>query len=356
MSGGVDSAVAAFLLKEQGYDVAGITFWLWGYPGGPETGPYNGCCAIDVAGLAAKQIGIPHEWVDESQRFKKWIVDPFTEAYLAGRTPNPCVRCNRHIRFGLMLEHARKMGFDYLATGHHARVERAGSTYYLKKGVDEVKDQSYVLYTLTQDQLADVLFPIGDYTKEEVRRIAEEQGLISAREPESQDLCFINGDYHSTLREMANGQIRRGEIVDLDGNVIGEHEGVPFYTIGQRRGLGVGVSIGSGRRTYVVELDPERNRVVVGGEQDLYATGLIVSEPSFVYVNRLDEPQSVTAKIRYRSPEVGATLRPHEDDQVEVIFNKPQRAVTPGQVAVFYQGDRVFGGGIIRLKVKKLKS
>ena len=345
MSGGVDSSVAALLLKERGYEVVGVTLNLWSYEGRSE--PYNECCSLEVS-VVAQQLGIEHHFLDGGQAFKQHVVDYFIRGYLSGRTPSPCMRCNRFIRFPILLEHARKLGCDYLATGHHARVERQNGVFYLKKGRDSFKDQSYFLFHLTQDALKRLLLPIGDYLKEEIWEIARRHNLVSARKPESQDLCFLpQGNYRAYLKARTNGHIREGEIVDLAGNVLGRHQGLPFYTIGQRSGLGVA----TGKRVYVVALDPHHNRVIVGGEEHLTSYGLIASEVSFVYQPKLEAPENVEIKIRYRSQPVEATITPLDDSQAEVHFKCPQKAVTPGQAVVFYKGDVVFGGGIIEAAV-----
>jgi len=341
MSGGVDSSVAALLLKQRGYEVIGVTLNLWSYEGRLE--PYNECCSLEVR-VVAQQLGIEHHFLDLGIPFKQYVVDRFVEEYLSGRTPSPCMRCNRFIRFPFLLEHARELGCDYLATGHHARVERENSVFYLKKGRDNFKDQSYFLFHLTQRELCQLLLPIGDYQKEQIWEIARQHNLISARKPESQDLCFLpQGDYRGYLKARTNGHIREGEIVDLESKVLGCHKGLPFYTIGQRSGLG----IATGKRVYVVGLDVQRNRVIVGEEEHLISQGLIASEVSLVYQSKLDETEEVEAKIRYRSQPVEATITPLEDGKVEVRFKRPQKAVTPGQAVVFYKGDTVFGGGII---------
>jgi tRNA-specific 2-thiouridylase len=344
MSGGVDSSVAALLLKEQGYEVVGATLNLWSYDGREE--PYNGCCSLEVK-LIAQQLGIEHHFVDEGRTFKERVIEPFVAEYLAGYTPSPCGRCNRWVRFPKLLELADRLECDYLATGHHARIRCEDGVYYLLQGRDPLKDQSYFLYGLTQEQLARLLFPIGEYEKREVWEIAKEHGLVSARKPESQDLCFLpGGDRRGFLKAQANGQLKPGEIVDLEGRVLGRHEGLAFYTVGQRRGLG----IAAGQKLYVVALDPLNNRVIVGPEEALYAEGLIAEDVHFIY-----EPEElkregsarVKVKIRYRSPFVLATLERMTPGRVQVCFDEPQRAVAPGQLAVFYQGEKVLGGGTI---------
>lgn len=341
MSGGVDSSVAALLLKEWGYEVIGVTLNLWSYAEWLE--PYNECCSLEVSAVT-KQLGIAHHFLDYGALFKEKVVNSFIAEYLRGRTPNPCIWCNQCIRFPLLLEEAERLGCDYLATGHHARIEKQDGRYYLKRGKDSRKDQSYFLYGLTQRELPRLLFPIGDYRKEEVQEIAEGNRLVAIRKRESQDLCFApDGDYRRFLTQIPRYGIKKGEIVDLEGNVLGEHRGLPFYTIGQRRGLG----LGSGAKAYVVKLEPKSNRVIVGGEEDLYAEGLIATDTNFIYIGSLKEPEQVEVKVRYRSRAVEAVVKPVDSHEVEVSFAEPQRAITPGQAAVFYKGDLVFGGGTI---------
>ena len=350
MSGGVDSSVAALLLKEQGYEVIGATLNLWSYEGRQE--PYNGCCSLEVK-LVAKQLGIEHHFVDAGRAFFEGVVEPFVEEYARGRTPSPCGRCNRLVRIPKLLELADELGCDHLATGHHARVRRdpGSKTFYLLKGRDALKDQSYFLYGLTQEQLSRLLLPIGEHEKAEIKRIAEAHGLVAARKPESQDLCFLpRGDLQGFLKARLNGGLKPGEIVDLEGRVLGRHQGLAFYTIGQRRGLGISAK----ERLYVVALDVERNRVIVGPEEALYAEGLIAEEVHLIYepeALRAEGRVRVEVKVRYRGPAVPATLERLNVSRVRVLFDAPQRAVTPGQLAVFYQGERVLGGGPIEAPI-----
>ena len=339
MSGGVDSTVAALLLRRQGYEVVGITLNLWSYAGRQES--YNDCCSLAVVGVA-HELGIEHHFADHGREFKEQVVDHFVREYAHGRTPNPCTRCNALIRFPALLREAERLGCDYIATGHHARIVREDGRCYLLRGRDPVKDQSYFLYGLTQRELCRALLPVGELTKREIYKIAREHGLRAAERPESQDLCFIpDGDYRRFLS--AQLKIEPGEIVDTRGRVLGEHQGLPFYTIGQRHGLG----LRTGERLYVVALDPERNRVIVGPEEELYATGLIAKEVNWPAGPPAEAELEVEAKIRYRSPLVRARLRLLLDNKVEIRFAERQRAVTPGQIAVFYQGERLIGGGVI---------
>jgi tRNA-specific 2-thiouridylase len=368
MSGGVDSSVAALLLKQQGYEVIGVTLNLWSYEDRQE--PYNECCSLEVRAVA-QQLGIEHHFVDAGKEFKERVVDVFLAEHAQGRTPSPCGRCNRLVRFPILLELADRFGCDFLATGHHARIAVEDGIYYLLTSKDPLKDQSYFLYGLTQEQLKRILFPVGDLLKSEVWQIAKAHNLVSARKPESMDLCFIpKGDYRAYLRAHLDGLVQPGEIVDTSGRVVGRHEGLAFYTIGQRHGLGVAL----GERVYVVGFDYEKNRLIVGDERALLSEGLIATDVNFIYSPSPLSPLSlegrgdggeggegsrevrgipITVKIRYRSPRVPATLKLLDDGRVCVLFAQPQRAVTPGQIAVFYEGERVLGGGVIERALRQ---
>jgi tRNA-specific 2-thiouridylase len=368
MSGGVDSSVAALLLKQQGYEVIGVTLNLWSYEDRQE--PYNECCSLEVRAVA-QQLGIEHHFIDAGKEFKERVVDVFLAEHAQGRTPSPCGRCNRLVRFPILLELADRFGCDFLATGHHARIAVEDGIYYLLTSKDPLKDQSYFLYGLTQEQLKRILFPVGDLLKSEVWQIAKAHNLVSARKPESMDLCFIpKGDYRAYLRAHLDGLVQPGEIVDTSGRVVGRHEGLAFYTIGQRHGLGVAL----GERVYVVGFDYENNRLIVGDERALLSEGLIATDVNFIYSPSPLSPLSlegrgdggeggegsrevrgipITVKIRYRSPRVPATLKLLDDGRVCVLFAQPQRAVTPGQIAVFYEGERVLGGGVIERALRQ---
>jgi tRNA-specific 2-thiouridylase len=368
MSGGVDSSVAALLLKQQGYEVIGVTLNLWSYEDRQE--PYNECCSLEVRAVA-QQLGIEHHFVDAGKEFKERVVDAFLAEHAQGRTPSPCGRCNRLVRFPILLELADRFSCDFLATGHHARIAVEDGIYYLLTSKDPLKDQSYFLYGLTQEQLKRILFPVGDLLKSEVWQIAKAHNLVSARKPESMDLCFIpKGDYRAYLRAHLDGLVQPGEIVDTSGRVVGRHEGLAFYTIGQRHGLGVAL----GERVYVVGFDYENNRLIVGDERALLSKGLIATDVNFIYSPSPLSPLSlegrgdggeggegsrevrgipITVKIRYRSPRVPATLKLLDDGRVCVLFAQPQRAVTPGQIAVFYEGERVLGGGVIERALRQ---
>lgn len=339
MSGGTDSSVAALLLKEQGHEVLGVTLNLWSYAGRLE--PYNNCCSLEVAAVA-KQLGIEHHFLDYGELFKREVVERTVREYLRGRTPNPCIWCNALVRFPALLAEAERLGCDYLISGHHARIIEEDGSFHLLRGRDPEKDQSYFLYRLGQRELAKLLFPIGDYLKKEVFKLAGEAKLL-IKPRESQDLCFVpSGDYGRFVIENTPNGIRPGEIVDSAGRVLGNHQGLPLYTIGQRRGLGLAAS----ERLYVVALDPHNNRVIVGPEEWLYCSGLIASQVNWI-AERPATGEEVQAKIRYRSSPVPARVTPTDKDRMKIIFGQPQRAITPGQAVVFYRGDWVLGGGVI---------
>ena len=342
LSGGVDSTVAAFLLKQQGYDVAGITFWLWSSPGTPDRAGESKCCSLDAATTAAREIGIPHEIVDASDGFRRLVIDDFVDRTLRGETPNPCGRCNRYVRFGLALDYAEHHGYDRVATGHHVRCRReADGIVSLRTGVDPDKDQTYFLYGLTQFELDRLLFPVGEMTKRKVYAVARAHALTCAERPESQDLCFAAAGQTSFLFPQAD--VRPGPILDPTGRRIGTHEGLPRYTIGQRRGLGVP----SGRPLYVIEIDPRRNVLVVGEEDLLFGSELDAIDANYLAGTAPAEGARLSVKIRYRSPAAEATVFPRSGGRFHVAFDAPQRAITPGQLAVLYDGDRLLGGGTI---------
>ncbi len=348
MSGGVDSSVAAALLTEQGYNCIGVMMRLWAETG-PGQGSANKCCSLESvndARLVADKLGIPFYLINVEQPFKQHVVDFFIRGYGSGVTPNPCIECNRHIRFDYLLNYARKLGADFLATGHYARLRHLpDGTVQLLKAVDEQKDQSYVLSVMGQSELGSVVFPIGGYTKSEVRRMAAERGLPMASKHDSMDLCFIaDDDYRRFLRDWAVEAMRPGPILDRSGRLWGEHAGLPGYTIGQRKGLGIS---GTVEPLFVLELDYERNTLVVGNADELGRDRFIVERMNWTF----DEPSASGAaaqcKIRYKARAVDCTLHPLRDDVVEVRLVEAARDVTPGQGAVFYDGDVVLGGGII---------
>jgi tRNA-specific 2-thiouridylase len=340
MSGGVDSSVAAALLVEEGFDVIGVMMRLWA-----ET--ENRCCApeaVDDARRVAAQLDIPFYLVNYEDEFRTCVVDYFIAEYSQGRTPNPCLACNRHIRFGRLLRHARALDAQYLATGHYAQVDQVDGTYRLRKGFDPQKDQSYVLYMLGQDELARVLFPVGGYTKAQVREMARERGLPIADKDESMEICFVtDDDYRRFLREHAPEAVRPGPILDTAGEEIGQHKGLPFYTVGQRRGLGIAAP----EALYVIRLDVEHNALIVGTARELGQRTLLADRVNYVDGGPPSGPTRVQAKIRYRALLADATWAPLAGGQARIEFDAPLRDITPGQAVVAYQGDVVLGGGTI---------
>jgi tRNA-specific 2-thiouridylase len=336
MSGGVDSSVSAALLLRQGMSVEGVTMKLTA----------GICCDIASAQAVCDHLGIPHRLIDAQTEFSQSIIQDFISEYRHGRTPNPCIKCNDLVKFQMLLDYARSNGFDHLATGHYARIERDQSAprFLLKKGTDAGKDQSYFLYRLTQQQMNHILFPLGDMRKTEVRRIAREDGLPAAERPESQEICFVPGnDYRSFLKEQAPETLCPGDIIMTDGTAVGRHDGIAFFTVGQRRKLGVA----AGERLYVIRVEPETHRVVLGKQSDLQTREFLVSDTNLIAVPELDEMMNVTVKVRYRSPFAPAAIEPSAQGTVRVRFERPVPGVCPGQAAVFYQNDSVIGGGVI---------
>ena len=335
MSGGVDSTVAAMLALGDGLDCTGATMTLHSVGNSGETD----------ARAAAQRLGIPFLVFDFSDCFAARVIERFISVYREGRTPNPCVDCNKHIKFGLFLEKAIELGKDCIVTGHYARTERDGSgRYLLKKAADLSKDQSYVLYTLSQEQLARTRFPVGSLSKTEVREYASRAGIIDADKRESQDLCFVpDGDYAKFIGEYTGQKPRKGRFVDAGGNDLGENNGIVHYTIGQRRGLGLSMP----HPPYVLELRPDDNTVVVGKDEMLYSRTLYAGNINFIPFDKLETPIRAHVKIRYRHTEQPATVSQTDDDVLRIEFDKPQRAITKGQAAVIYDGDVVLGGGTI---------
>ena len=348
MSGGVDSSVAAALLVEQGFEVIGIMARLWAErPAFGSNESANRCCtpgAVDDARRVASVLGIPFYLLNLEAEFKACVVDPFVSEYACGRTPNPCIVCNSEIRFGRLMQHAMALGAGYLATGHYARVEQVAGRFHLRKGIDAQKDQSYVLYTLGQEELGRVLFPLGHLTKGEVREIARRRQLPVADRAESMDLCFVrDGDCHRFLRENSPDAVHPGPILDTTGHEIGRHQGLAFFTVGQRRGIGLAAS----NPLYVIRLEPARNAVIVGPAEALGRQSLVVDDVHYPEGQSPEGPRRVTVKIRYRAVPAPATWTDTGDRTAQLQFDQPLRDISPGQSAVAYCGDIVFGGGII---------
>ena len=344
MSGGVDSSVAALLLQQQGYDVVGVTMKLYSLDHADLPDYYRGCCTVDDvedARMVCHRLGVPHYVMNVQREFQDFVIDYFCSEYQKGRTPHPCIACNDKIKFNFLAHRAQVLGADLVATGHYARIEQSSGRWSLKKGLDGSKDQSYVLYGMGQDELAHTLMPVGAYSKPQIRQFALDADFPNAEKPDSQDICFIPfGDYKAFLKERITTQA--GQIVDSEGNVLGGHEGIEMFTVGQRRGLG----LSGGAPRYVVRLEPETNTVVVGSEAELYRQEFLVSRVNYVSGLPPEQPTRIGVKIRYKFEEAPATLSASAGSIV-VRFDQPQRAVTPGQAAVFYQGDTVLGGGII---------
>lgn len=347
MSGGVDSSVAAALMLDAGYEVVGVTLKQWVLPCGDL--PTAGCCTVtdfNDARRVAEMLGIEYAVLDYIDAFTEAVVEPFGEQYLAGRTPNPCIECNRTVRFSALLDQTKEFNADVLVTGHHARVAEVDGMWRLLRAVDGTKDQSYVLHMLGQDELSRIRLPIGEMTKAEVRKRAAAMGMPTAEKPDSQDICFVpSGDYRDFLAGRFPETAMPGPIVGTDGTVLGEHDGIARFTIGQRKGLGIAV----GEARYVIDIDPSDRRVVVGTHDDLLRTGCTVSNVTWVSGEPPNDPR-VTVKVRYRTPDVPASLSP-TGDEWDVWFSEPQPAPAPGQSAVFYEGETVLGGGIIERAV-----
>ena len=346
MSGGVDSSVTAKLLTDEGFACVGCTMKLYdnedaGVPKG------HTCCSLDDvedARSVAYQLGMPYYVFNLKDSFRSCVIDRFVDAYQHGVTPNPCIDCNRYLKFDRLFERADVLGCRYIATGHYARVEREGERYVLKKALDASKDQSYVLYDLTQEKLARVKFPLGGLSKSQAREIAAQAGLINARKHDSQDICFVpDGDYAAAIARHTGVQPCPGPFLDLEGNEVGRHRGIIHYTVGQRRGL----RMSSDGRLYVIKILPEQNAVVVGPEQALYSRSCRVLPMHWISGQAPELPFACRAKTRYRQPEKPCTVYPAENGAVRLVFDEPLRAITPGQSAILYDGDTVLGGGII---------
>ena len=351
MSGGVDSSVAALLLREQGYDVMGVTLKMFSDEDIVQAEKDGKtCCALndtEDARSVARRLGFDHVVFNFREVFRECVMEQFVESYLSGCTPNPCIECNRHVKFDKMLRRAQELGFDYIATGHYAVREYDENTgrYLLKRPADRSKDQTYVLYALTQHQLAHTLFPLGNLDKSHVRNIAEKAGLVNSDKPDSQDICFVpDGKYADFIRKFTGKDVPPGDFTDTQGNVLGQHKGIICYTIGQRKHLGISL----GHPAYVVRKDVQENRVVIGEESDLYTDSLIADDVNLIFVAEVTEPMRITAKTRYSQKDTPATLSALGNGRYLVQFDTPQRAVTSGQAVVFYDGDIVVGGGTIR--------
>ena len=349
MSGGVDSSVAAFLMTERGYDCIGATMKLFrnedvGVPQG------HTCCSLDDvedARQVAQTLGMPHYVFNFSDRFKEEVIDRFVDAYENGQTPNPCIDCNRFLKFDKLFTRAREANCDCVVTGHYARIERDEPTgrWLLKKAVDTNKDQSYVLYSMTQEQLAHTQFPLGGMTKPEVRAIAEAHGFLNAHKHDSQDICFVqNGSYADFIEDYTGRHYPPGNFVTRDGRIVGQHRGIIRYTVGQRKGLGLALP----EPLYVCAVDPTANTVTLGTNDDLFTTTLTANDLNLIAVPRIEQPTRLKAKVRYRQPEQWATVVQTDDDTLSLTFDEPQRAITRGQSVVLYDGDVVVGGGTIR--------
>ncbi len=341
MSGGVDSSVSALLLKEQGYDVIGVTMELF---------HCGKCCNPDTyadAKSVCNQIGIPHFIFDFQKEFQKYVIDDFISCYANQKTPNPCIECNKFLKFGAMYEKAKELGCNYVATGHYAKTEYVDDyhRFVIKKSNAGKKDQSYVLWSMPKELLGHVLFPLGDFqNKDEIRKIAKEHELKVAEKPDSEDICFVpDGDYETFLETHSSITPKAGNIVKADGTILGKHTGLYHYTIGQRKGLGISYHV----PLFVIGLDAQKNEVIVGEEKELYKKEFLVDDVNLLLYDRIESGTRVKTKTRYSAKEYDSTLYPNDNQTVRVVFDEPQKAITPGQSAVFYVDDVVLGGGKI---------
>ena len=346
MSGGVDSSVAAALMAERGFECMGCTMRLYENDMIGED-LFGTCCSLkdtEDARAVCEKIGIEYNIFHYEAQFREKVIEPFVCSYEHGETPNPCIGCNRYLKFDILYEKAKDLGYDNIVTGHYARIVEENGHFYLKKALDPNKDQSYVLYNLTEEQLAHTYFPLGDITKSEVREIADKHGFVTSHKKESQDICFVpDGDYAGMIKRYRGKDYEKGNFVDLEGNVLGTHDGIIEYTVGQRRGLGIPAD----RRLYVKKIDPERNEVILADNKDLFSSEFFIRDFCWITGDVPKGKFKCAAKIRYRHPEKSATVELLEDGRARVIFDEPQRAITPGQSAVLYDGDTVLGGGII---------
>lgn len=348
MSGGVDSSVAAYLMKEKGYACIGVTMKLFQNDDVGVSREHS-CCSLDDvedARSVAYSLDMPYYVFNFADRFREDVIDGFIDAYENGRTPNPCIDCNRYLKFEKLFQRAKELSYDYVVTGHYAQIDFDEKTgrYLLKKAVDDTKDQSYVLYSMTQEQLAHVQFPLGGMKKADARKIAEAQGFINAAKHDSQDICFVqNGKYSDFIEQFTGKMYPEGDFVGTDGRVLGKHKGIIRYTVGQRKGLGIAFS----QPMYVVKVDPAKNQVVLGTNEELFTTTLTAKDINLISVEKITEPMRVKAKVRYRHQEQWATVQQPDEDTIKVVFDEPQRAITSGQAVVMYDGDVVVGGGTI---------
>ncbi len=348
MSGGVDSSVAAYLLKEQGYDVIGVTMQIWQDENQCAVQEKGGCCglsAVEDARRVAGELGIPYYVMNFKKEFRSQVMDYFVKSYQEGKTPNPCIACNRYVKWESLLRRSMEIGADYIATGHYARIcQGVDGRYAICNSVTAKKDQTYALYNLTQYQLAHTLMPVGEYHKEEIRQIAEKVGLVVASKPDSQEICFIpDHDYGKFIEEDTGHPSLPGDFVTADGQVIGRHKGIIHYTVGQRKGL----NLAMGHPVFVTEIRPETNQVVIGEAEDVFSRELVCEQINFMGWGDLKEPARVLAKIRYSHAGAPATIYREGEDRIRCIFDEPVRAVTPGQAAVFYEDGRIVCGGEI---------
>ncbi len=348
MSGGVDSSVAAYLMKHKGYDCIGATMKLF-HNDDIGLSKEHSCCSVDDvedARRVATSLDMPFYVLNFSDNFKEKVVDYFVDCYERGLTPNPCIECNRHLKFAHLYNKARELGYDFVVTGHYAgiRFDADSSRYQLLKAADPSKDQSYVLYTMTQEQLAHTIFPLGTMNKEQVRKLAEGQNFINAKKHDSQDICFVpNGKYADFIEQYTGKNYPEGDFVDLDGNILGRHKGIIRYTVGQRRGLGLSLK----QSMYVVKVDPVNNTVILGYNDDLFTTTLLANNVNLISIPELKGELKCKARPRYNAKEAPATVTKIDDDTIKVVFDEPQRAITKGQAVVLYDEDVVIGGGTI---------
>jgi len=348
MSGGVDSSVAAYLLKEQGYDVIGVTMQIWQDEDNVVVEESGGCCglsAVEDARRVANQLGIPYYVMNFKNEFKENVMDYFVAEYLKGKTPNPCIACNRYVKWESLLKRSLDIGADYIATGHYARIgQLPNGRFAIKNSVTAAKDQTYALYNLTQDQLAHTLMPVGEYEKDHIRKIANEIGLMVANKPDSQEICFVpDNDYAGFIERETNIKSEMGNFVNLKGEVLGRHKGIVHYTVGQRKHLGIAM----GYPVFVLKICPETNEVVLGEIEDVFTQKLYANKLNFMSIEKLEGTMRVKTKIRYGHAGGACTIKLIDKDTIECVFDEKQRAITPGQAAVFYDGDYVLGGGTI---------